>query len=310
VPAKSAGTLLAIVLAIVFVALGMMALIMFILFSSFNPFPPTSPLSPSDISATAEAQTFATAQAHRQETREAANAQETVLAIASATEQAHAEATALAYSFATRTAAVNATAEAPPTLTAQAKEFLEQEAHAQATVQALEPSAVQVYGPINGTLAHNTNNSPVCDDTGVQLRNFVLEARFYNPYPIEHDWDYGLVFTNPSDNSQYNVFLDADQRRSLMLQAPGYYVQIRDTSHLIDNSNTGSNDLKLYVVDGVAHLYINGRFDSTQDLSGLDFSNPAQDEPHDLRICTGLQEGDMQPGKATRYEDFKVWSLP
>ena len=37
-----------------------------------------------------------------------------------------------------------------------------------------------------------------------------MEARFYNPYPIEHDWDYGFVFTNPSDNSQYNALVDAD----------------------------------------------------------------------------------------------------
>jgi hypothetical protein len=278
------------------------------LFSSFAP--GTSPLSPGDVSATAEAQTFATAQVYRQETRQAANATESALAVASATSQAHAEGTALAYRHVTATADARATAEAPPTLTAQAKAFLEEEAHARATVQAVGPSAVQVYGPASGALEHNNNSSAVCDDTGVQARNFIAEARFYNPYSIEHDWDYGFVFTNPSDGSQYNVVVDGDRHWSVRKQSPGYYVELRDTSRLIDNSDSGSNDLKVYLVGGMAHLYINGRLSTTVDLSSLDFGNAPQDEPHGLMICTGLMEGDMQPGKATRYEGFKVWELP
>jgi hypothetical protein len=233
----------------------------------------------------------------------------TAYAAASVTAQVEARGTEVAYANVTATAARKATIQAPPTLTAQAKEFEEEEAHAQATVQALEPSMVQVFGPSSGELAHNANDSPMCDGAGVRLRDFVAEARFYNPYPIEHDWDYGLVFTNPKDESQYNVVLDADQSRSVRLQAPGYYVQLRDTSSQIENGEGGWNVLKIYVMGEMTHLYINGQFETTVDLRGLDLGQVGV-EPHEVLVCTGLMEGDMQAGKSTRYEDFRVWELP
>lgn len=271
--------------------------------------PPIPTLPAVDVSATSEANTFATAQVYRQATREAANAANTVLAQATEDAQAQASATNLAYANITATRSAQATIQAPPTLTAQAAVFLQEQANAQATVQAVDPSARQVFGPSADHLAHNPSGDAVCDDTNIKLRNFVVQARFYNPYPIDQDWDYGFVFTNPSDGSQFNVVLDADNNRSFRLQSPGYYVQDLDTTDLIDNSDRGSNLMKLYVVDGVAHLYINGHFDTTMDLSNLNLGNPI-DEPHDLKICTGLIDGDMQPGKSTRYEDFTVWKLP
>ena len=292
-------------------ALLVLVLLIGLIFYVVSLLSPTAPaISAVDVSATAEAHTFATAQANRQATTISANATASAYALASTTAQARAHATALAYANVTATARAKATAEAPPTLTAQAKDFLEEQANAQATVQAIDPSAVQVYGPADGTLPHNTNDTPVCDDSGVQLTNFAAQARFYNPYPIDHDWDYGLVFTNPHDGSQYNVVLDADRNRSLRLQSPGYYVQLLDTTRLIDNSDTGSNLLKLYLIDGVAHLYINDRFETTVDLASLDFGNAPTQEAHDLKVCTGLIEGDMQPAKSTRYAAFTIWKLP
>ncbi len=309
-PTRVAGTqarrpglaLLALVLAIV---LSIVAIAVVILLLS----PPTPTLSAVDASSTAEAQTFATAQVYRQATRDAANAASTTLAQATEDAQAQSSATALVYANITATRSARATIQAPPTLTAQAYAFLQEQADAQATVQAVEPLATQVFGPSAGNLAHNPSGDAVCDDTNVNLRNFVMQARFYNPYPIDHDWDYGFVFTNPSDGSQFNAVLDADNNRSFRLQAPGFDVEDRDTTDLIDNSDKGSNLMKLYVVDGVAHLYVNGHFVTTLGLSNLNLGNPI-DEPHDLKICTGLNDGDMQPGKSTRYEGFTVRKLP
>jgi hypothetical protein len=271
--------------------------------------PPATTLSAVDASSTIEAHTFATAEVYRQATRDAENAASTAQAQDTEEAQAQASATARAYANITATRSAQATIQAPPTLTARAYAFLQEQADAQATVQAVDPVATQVFGPSAGHLAHNPSGTAVCDDTHIKLRNFVAQARFYNPYPIDQDWDYGIAFTNPSDGSEYSLALDADNARSFRLQAPGYYVDDHDTTDLIDNSDRGSNLMKLYVVNGVAHLYINGKFDTTLDLSGLNLGN-AIDEPHDLKICTGLRDGDMQPGKSTRYEDFTVWKLP
>jgi hypothetical protein len=296
-------------LRIVVVTLAATGLGLFLTLGVFGPSQPQGPILQRDISATAEAQTFATAQVHRQETRVAGYATGTAYAAASVTAQVEARGTEVAYANVTATAARKATIQAPPTLTAQAKEFEEEEAHAQATVLALEPSMVEVFGPQSGELAHNANDSSVCDDSGVVARNFVAEARFYNPYPIKRGWDYGFVFTNPRDGSQYNVVLDADKSRSVRLQAPGYYVQVRDTTRLIENGAGGSNVLRIYVVGETVHMFINGRFETTVDLRGLDLGQVGV-EPHEVMVCTGLMEGDMQAGKSTRYEGFTVWELP
>src|SRR4051812_6163286 len=69
-----------VVLGILVATLAAAGLVIFLVMSAFGPSQPQGPTSQRDISATAEAQTFATAQVHRQETRVAGYATGTAYA--------------------------------------------------------------------------------------------------------------------------------------------------------------------------------------------------------------------------------------
>ena len=286
--------------------LGAVVLLAVILLSRF-----ASPaVSAVDVSATSEAVTFATAQAERSATRASMNATSTVEAQITAVAQSQSTATAEVYLHKTATAAAFATAEAPPTLTAQAQDFAAERASAEATAQAMDQSATQVYGPVSGTLDHGSGKLPICLSTGLQLHNFIAQAAFYNPYPTaQHAWDYGFAFTNIGDDTQYNVSLDSRNHWAIALHDPGYYIQLQDTTDLLDLGDFGFNFVKLYVSDDVVHLFVNGQFATTVPLSNLDFGKTAS-SLHEPQACAGLEDGDLQQGASTRYEDFTVWFTP
>ncbi|MEO8287221.1 MAG: hypothetical protein ABI670_12420 [Chloroflexota bacterium] len=270
----------------------------------------THTLSKADANATAESLQFATAQTARQSTRTAANATGTALAIASTTADAHAGATTQAYMVATSTAAAKATLEAPATLTVQARDFLEMQAQAEATVGVMEKTAEKVFGPSDGELEQAAGGNAKCDATVDGMTDFIVEARFTNPYSDEQNrWDYGFAFTNAGDDAQYFVAVDSDGGRFFTLQAPGYTIQYRDDARQLDLSNNGTNTLKAYVAGNVVHLYINGRFEATRDLADLHFGQDVGG-PHGVLICTAMREEDSPDGNTTHYEGLTVWRVP
>ena len=268
-------------------------------------------VSPADADATSEAAIFATAQAGRSATALSSNATSTAGALVTSTALARSGATAEAYAHSTATTAAVATAQAPPTLTAQAHDFEAEQASAEATAQAMDLAATQVYGPVSGSLDHGSGKYQVCLSTGLQLRNFIAQAAFYNPYsPAKHPWDYGFAFTNIGADNQYNVSISSDTHWATTLQAPGYYVRIQDTTSLLDLTEVGFNFLKLYVTDDTIHLFINGRFATSVPLSNFDLGSTPPPFLHEPQACAGLQNGDLLNGASTRYQDFTVWSTP
>jgi hypothetical protein len=58
-----------------------------------------------------------------------------------------------------------------------------------------------------------------------------------------------------------------------------------------------------------AQFSVNGRYIDTFDLNmlGLGQSSGAA---HDVMVCAGIREGYGAVGRVTRYEGFRVWSLP
>jgi hypothetical protein len=270
----------------------------------------TPPVSAVDVSATAEAVTFATAQADRSATRVSENATSTAGAEITAVALTQASATAEAYAHKTATAAAVATAQAPPTLTAEAQDFEAEQASAEATAQAMDKAATQVYGPVSGTLDHGSGKYQVCLSTGLQLHNFIAQAAFYNPYPVaQHPWDYGFSFTNIGADDQYNVSVSSDTHWATTLKAPGYYIRVQDTTTLLSLEDLGFNFLKIYVSNDDIHLFINGQFAATAPFSNFNLGGKTSDR-HEPQSCTGLQDGDLLNGGSTRYQDFTVWSAP
>ncbi len=60
----------------------------------------------------------------------------------------------------------------------------------------LELNKTKVFGPKSGALTHNSEDGYVKNDSaGVTLRNFIVEAKFSNPFHVsEGIWDHGFGF--------------------------------------------------------------------------------------------------------------------
>jgi hypothetical protein len=268
-------------------------------------------LSAADASATSEAQTYATVLIHRQSTREAAAAASTAFAQATESARVESSATALAYANSTATRSARATIEAPPTFTAEAEQYLRDQAAAQATVQVLEASATIVFGPQSGSLAHDPSGQATCDNSGTNLQDFVAEARLQNPYAANGAWDYGFALVNPTsdDQARLEILLDSQQHLSVRLDSTSYTVEDRTTTYYpLDLTSGGSNLLKVYVIGDAAHVYVNNRYETTFDLTGVNLGNSLA-RPHNIMVCTGMKEDDAQAGKSTRYNGFTIWKV-
>jgi hypothetical protein len=268
---------------------------------------PTTPsLSPAEVSGTREAVQVATSQAEGRATARAGRASGTARARATITAEARGlEATA--------TQAALATAEAPPTLTAEARAYATARVQAEATALVLDEQAIPVYGLTVGTLEQMERDEVPCAAAGLNLLEFVAEATFRNPQAAgaeaDQAWDYGLVFSNLGEGTEYRAILDSGGSWTFSLHSNAYDISISDATGLMDLSGGGSNTLKLFVTGGEAQLYVNGSYIDTFDLNmlGLEQSSEAA---HDVMVCAGMREGYGGVGRVTQYEEFSVWFLP
>ena len=80
-------------------------------------------------------------------------------------------------------------------------------------LSSLESSRVLVYGPSSGDLAHKADDDLVeIYDAGVNLRDFILEVRLFNPYPLSlGSWDYGFLLRHEGQNIQYRFIIKSDK---------------------------------------------------------------------------------------------------
>jgi hypothetical protein len=170
----------------------------------------------------------------------------------------------------------------------------------------LAQGAVQVYGPVSGSLPHNGEDKYISDRTvDAGLRNFMIKARFYNPYaPSRHAWDYGFLFRQKQDAagsySQYRVALTSSGEWSLTLGlGDGPYGHVSNA----DLSGTGSNELKVIAKNENGWLFVNDQFVTNLYLrDNLNFGK--------ISIGTGLINGDELTGETTNFTNFTIWSLP
>lgn len=165
-----------------------------------------------------------------------------------------------------------------------------------------------IYGPADGSLEHQVGVISH-DDAEVQLRDFIAEARFYNPYDrAQGIWDYGFGFRYTGFDNQYCLYVDSDSNWRLTLVtksddksdfqniASG---KVKD----LDLTPTGSNHLRLMVEGNAALFFVNGEYVTTLDVSGKNVAG-------DVWVATAMVKGHGIAGRETRYEDFVVWPLP
>ena len=240
-----------------------------------------------------------------------AQAQAAATASVPLTVTAQAQATDLAQTQAT------ATVQAQATVTAQARAEATRQAQSVATAQAVEgivatlvKQAKQVYGPTNGDLLHKEDNNVKGQSASVNLRNFIAEVQFLNPYDAaQHAWDCGIIFRATSFYNQYRVLIDSKGRwffRAADVSSDNRPQSKEFASGQVSNVNTnadGSNHLRLVVNDKTAFFFVNGEYVATLDVSG-------RNVPGDVLVGIGYDDDREINGRSTRYKSFSVWSLP
>jgi serine/threonine protein kinase len=174
-------------------------------------------------------------------------------------------------------------------------------------VAGLLASRNQVYGSKNGSLYHNQSDSSMTsDDTSVNIKNFILEVRLFNPYAASTSpWDYGIIFRSVGINNQYRLVIKSDKTWKLLNNTgnvDGSQINYGDIPNL-DDSERGSNFIRLICQDGRGLLYVNGAYVSELNLSVRQVSG-------DILIATGIFFGDEKDGKSTDYQGLTIWSIP
>jgi hypothetical protein len=201
-------------------------------------------------------------------------------------------------------ARVAATAEARATATAYMAATEQAWANYVAT---LEAGRTLVFGPQSGSLVHEAEDELIeGENADVNLKNFIIEATFYNPYDTSTGtWDYGFILRHVEENVQYRFVTQSDQTWTLMNNSgdpDGKVIGEGELPGLNINAN-GSNVIKLIFKDAQGLFYLNGEFIAELDLSERSNSG-------DIYIVTGVYSGDEITGETTKYSNFTIWSLP
>jgi len=162
------------------------------------------------------------------------------------------------------------------------------------------------FGPQDGQFAQKNDGFIKADQAFISLSNFIVVLRFTNPFaPSVATWDYGLMFRHTGTNKQYRVFVRADGTWNFQLatgQGNAPYLDSGSVSNL-DVSDSGTNELKLVVVDKVALFYVNGQLVKTLDVSGKTGAG-------DVIAAIAFINNSEVDGAITAYKDFTIWALP
>ena len=139
------------------------------------------------------------------------------------------------------------------------------------------PASWSSYGPVSGEIEHNLSDGFISTyKTGFEMKNGIMEARFYNPYPPSvGSWNSGFFFrwAGPEIGGFHLVGIRSDSTWIHVLRLDG------DTS---DNDQVNSgyagrirtvdgayNDIKVVAYGNGGELYVNGYLIADLDLSGL-----------------------------------------
>jgi len=183
-------------------------------------------------------------------------------------------------------------------------------AQAQSTKAALlsniEASRSLVFGPTTGVLEHTANDLIAAQDAGVNLRDFVIEARLFNPYSTSQgSWDYGFIFRHAEKNTHFRFVIKSEKSWALVNNTgdPDGVIIAQGELPSLDVSENGSNLIKLIFQGESGWFLLNAETITELDLS-------ARMNPGAIFIATGIFQGDGKAGSSTRFSDFAIWSLP
>lgn len=164
-----------------------------------------------------------------------------------------------------------------------------------------------LFGPYNGSLAHNPANRTIEGfGTGVNVKNFIVEVQFINPYsPAEGSWDYGLVFRHEGENRHFRLLFLSDGSYVLLNHVGSNEGQIIQQGILarLELAGGGMNKIRLVCQDEKGWLYLN-------DVFVADLQLGARLNAGNIFVVTGVYEGDEMVGKVTAFQGLTIWPAP
>jgi len=250
----------------------------------------------------ADAPATATDEALAAATATAAAAAESEAATATGVAQLTATADAQAAAIATRIVESTVTAEARLAATATAyapTRHVEEAIQDVLRIRQNDP----VFGPTGGNLFHVIDGFIKSDYADLDVRDFVADAVFYNPYAATTGgWDIGYLFRETEVNNQFRLTVESNGEWSLTAQE-GDAANVVN-SGVVDNLNVGdgaANRLTLLANGEIGYLFVNGNYIAELDLSAWNVSG-------DVGVGTSFYEGNEIDGEATAYEEFTIWS--
>lgn len=167
---------------------------------------------------------------------------------------------------------------------------------------ALDP----VYGPSQGELVHALDDLIKLETAEVDLRNFLVEATFVNPFAASvNDWDYGLSFrTNGSFKYWLVVASEGDWQLADRQGSVDDEVTVAEGE--LVNLNLGANEtntLRLIALGNRGFFFLNDQFIDVLDISGNQDSG-------EIEVMTAFYFDHELEGEATGFEDFIIIPLP
>jgi hypothetical protein len=163
-----------------------------------------------------------------------------------------------------------------------------------------------VFGPNGGELDFVSGDSIVAKEAGVNLGDFIVEARFINPYSQSvGNWDYGFVFRHETKNVQFRFVVRSNKTWVLFNNSGdpnGATIAEGDLSNL-NVDEKGTNLIRLVAQGEQGWFYLNNALISELDLS-------ARMNAGGIYIASGIFQGDSIAGKSVLYTDYRIWSLP
>lgn len=204
-----------------------------------------------------------------------------------------------------------ATRVAESTVTAEAR--LTQEAEASAPTREVE-RAIQLvleaqnneplFGPQNGSLEHISDGFVKAYYAEIDVRDFVVDAVFFNPYAATRGaWDIGYSLREADINDQFRIAVESNGVWSLADHRGEETNYIHEGE--LDNLNTGEGDanrLTVYVNGDTGHFFVNGQYIAALDLAARMTSG-------NVGVATSLFAGYEIEGEATGFDEFTVWPL-
>jgi len=176
-------------------------------------------------------------------------------------------------------------------------------------VKSLEKNAKPVLFGVADTFYHNhilKNSNNAIKDLDADLRNFIAEVKFFNPYDPFWlgTWDYGLIF-GITDTAAYSLTIRANGTWELWLEDILGAIVLTLEKGILTNLNAspnGSNIIKLIVTNEKAIFFLNGQFVNLLDVS-------KHSSLGKVGVFTGSYENARVYFQTTRFEGFSVWSL-